>query len=152
MKKLFAFAVVMVCCISLTGCPNTTTNQGKKDSTTSDASKNKGKEGGDKSLKISTNNDSMTIRQGGEENIKVTVNREPASFDEEVHLTFENLPKGVTVSPADGKIAKASNDGTFTVRADEGAGEVSNHAVTIKAKSGDTTASHGIKMSIKKKS
>jgi len=152
MKKFFAFVVVMACCISLTGCPNTTSNQGKKDSAGTDASKNKGKEGGDHSLEIKTNNDSITLKQGEQENIKVTVTRKPASWDEEVHVKFENLPKGVTVAPEDGKIAKASNDGTFTLTATADAGEVSNHAATLKVSSGETTASHGIKISVKKKS
>jgi len=149
MRKLVASIALTAVCVILTGCPNTSTNQGAKDNPNKD---NKGKAGGENVLEVKTNHDSLTLKQGDSSDLKVTVTRKPASWDEDVTITFENLPKGVTVAPADGKISKASTEGTFTLTAAADAGEVSNHETTLKAKSGDKTVSHGVKISVKKKS
>src|SRR5947209_7191219 len=103
MKKLVPFVIVALCCIWLTGCPSTTSS-GKK--TTDQAGKTPGTTGGEHVLKISATG-SLTIKQGESNTVNVTVTREPASWDEDVTITFKNLPKGVT-GPTDGKISKAS--------------------------------------------
>jgi hypothetical protein len=146
MKKLMACSIVVVCCLSLTGCPNLSTSQSSKDNP-----QTKGKEGGDHVLKVKTNHDSYTLKQGETTDVKVTVTREPISWDEDVRITFEKLPKGVTVTPVDGKISKASTDGTFTLSAASDAGEVSDQGTVVDAKSGDKTTTHAIRLTIKKK-
>jgi len=154
MKKLVAFLTVPLLCVALTGCPSTSTNQGTKDNppkaNKNNTNTNTNTADGEKSLEVKAP-DSVTLKQGDSENVKISVTRKPASFDEDVHITFEGLPTGVTVAPADGKISKASNDGTFTLRAADDAGEVSNAGAKIVAKSGDKTVNHNLSVTIKKK-
>jgi hypothetical protein len=145
MKRLAAFVVVLVCSIALTGCPNNATSPTPKDQ-----AQNKGKVGGEHVLKVKTNHESLSIKEGDKTEIKVTLTREPASWDEDASITFKNLPKGVTAS--DGKISKASGDGTFVLAAAVDAPEVDNHAAIVEARSGDKTVDAPLKITIKKAS
>jgi hypothetical protein len=144
MKKLLAFVVVAVCCVWLTGCPSSSTSPIPKAQIP-----NSGREGGVHVLKVSTNHESLTIREGSTADVKVSVTREPSSWDDDVNIVFKNLPKGVT-APADAKISKASKDGTFTLKAAGDAETVQNHGVMIEATSGDKTVEHPINITVKK--
>jgi hypothetical protein len=144
MKRLAAGVVVLVCCLALTGCPPNTSSPTPKDQ-----SKDKGAVGGEHVLKIKLNHESLSIRQGEQAEVKVTVTREPKTWDEDVTISFKNLPKGV-MAPPDGKISKASTEGTFVLGIAGDAPEVDNHAAIVEAKSGDKTSDSPLRITIKK--
>jgi hypothetical protein len=146
MKRVMVLGIVVIWCASLTGCPENSTSQSNRNNP-----QPKGKEGGEHVLKVKTNHDNYTVKQGDQTEVKVSITREPPTWDEEVRITFDKLPKGVTVTPAEGKIGKAGTDATFTLAAAPDAGDVNNAAALIEAKSGDKTATDAIKVTVKKK-
>jgi hypothetical protein len=144
MKKVVALVVVLVCCVTITGCPD-------KKATTTDAKKDQADKGkGAKGLTVNTNKDSYTVKQGEQVDVEVTVNRE--GFDDDVTITFDKLPKGVTAPPpADTVLKKGTTKADYNLKAADDAPEVDNHGIIVEAKGGGKEATHAIKLTVKKK-
>jgi hypothetical protein len=143
MKKLVALVVALVFCVTVTGCPD------KKTATTDAKKEHKDQGKGTTGLSLTLSKDSVSIEQGKTAEVDVTINR--TGFDEDVTITFKNLPKGVT-GPADAKIAKGSTKGSYNLTAAADAEPVDNHAVTVEGKGGGKEADAALKVTVKKKS
>jgi hypothetical protein len=92
---------------------------------------------------------SHSIKQDSTAEVKVSITRK--SYEGDVKVTFENLPKGVTLSEKGDTIAKGKDSATFTLKAAKDAPPVADHAVTVKASGGDKTAEGTLKLTVKGK-
>jgi uncharacterized membrane protein len=59
---------------------------------------------------------STTLKQGESKNVSISLNR-GKDFDEDVTLSFENLPKGVTIDPSKPKIGAGDKEAKLTLKA-----------------------------------
>jgi hypothetical protein len=79
-----------------------------------------------------------SITQGDTTKIKVSVSRK--NFNDPVEITFDQLPEGVTIAEETKTIAKDADSTHFTLKADEKAKPVQNHAVKLSASGGGMKA------------
>jgi len=93
----------------------------------------------------------VTIKRGDTNQVTVSIDR--TNFRDAVSVSFDNLPKGVTVQDRDSKIATGDNSGKFTLKADDNAELVTNHEakVTVTGPSG-IKVTEPFKVTVKDKS
>jgi hypothetical protein len=72
---------------------------------------------------------STKITQGESKNIKISLHR-GKNFDQDVKLSFTNVPKGVTIEPADPAIKTSDTETTITVKAADDAA-VGDHTISV---------------------
>lgn len=101
---------------------------------------------GGKELKLTPPTD-QTIKQGGTEKITVKVSR--TGFDDDVAISFGQLPEGVTVAGDDHKIIRGESSKEFTLTATATAPEKQGHVVKVTAKHGDMSTSSEFKLNVK---
>lgn len=75
----------------------------------------------------------VTIQRGGTAQVKVAIERK--NLTGEVSFDFDNLPKGVTVTDKDKKLA--GNEAAYTLNASDSAELVAKHQVKVTAKAPD---------------
>lgn len=71
----------------------------------------------------------QTLTKGTPNQVMITINRD--NFRDEVSVSFDNLPQGVTVQDKDKKIANGDSTASFTLLADANAALVQNHEVRV---------------------
>ena len=89
------------------------------------------------------------LKQGESKLVKITIDRDK-TFDQDVALSFEKFPKGITVEPAAGVIKSGESEArlTFQAAADAGLGEFE---VKITGRSANVPdATHGFKFTVAK--
>jgi hypothetical protein len=70
----------------------------------------------DNTFTLSTPTLATSITQGENKNVTIGINR-GTNFQEDVTLKFDGMPKGVTVDPANPKIAKSDTEAKVTLKA-----------------------------------
>jgi uncharacterized membrane protein len=90
------------------------------------------------------------VRQGESDTVDISLNR-GRDFDEDVTLSFDNLPKGVTIDPASPKIKASDKKVTITVKAapDAALGEFSINVLARPSKGND--AKNKLKITVAEK-
>jgi hypothetical protein len=90
------------------------------------------------------------LKQGQAREVAISVKR-GRNFDEDVAVTFEDLPRGVTVEPAAPVIKHGDGEARVTVKAadDAGPGDFTAKVVGHTAKGKDAT--HDLKITVAKK-
>lgn len=132
--KWLSFIVVAAVVVGLAGCTGETGTVKGKDK---------------KEFSLTTPTDT-TIKQGETKEITVSVNRK--NFDEDIDLTFDDLPSGVTIKEGDKKVAKANSKATFNLVAADDATPKDGHVVKVSGKSGDMKVGPlEFKVNVKKK-
>jgi hypothetical protein len=102
----------------------------------------------DNSFSLSTS--SLTLKQGEAKETSISIKR-GTDFDQDVTITFENLPKGVTVSPAEPVIKHGDKEAKFKVEAKDDAA-LDDHKITVKGSPAKgPAATNEIKLTVKKK-
>jgi regulation of enolase protein 1 (concanavalin A-like superfamily) len=136
MVKWASMVALAALVVGLAGCKTDPTNKGTVKGT------------GGKELSLTPPSDT-TVKAGTEtEKIAVRVGR--TQFDEDVTISFDQLPTGVSIKEDDLKIAKGATSREFTVAVKADAPEVSGQAVKVTAKSGDMSVTREFKMNVKK--
>ena len=131
--KWTAFALVAALAVGVVGCGEKGTVQGKDD----------------KKLTL-TAPANTSIKQGGTETVTVKIKRE--HFDEPVTVSFDNLPKGVSVKETDMKFDKGATERKFTLEAKDDATVEDGQEVKVTAKGpGDLKITEPFKLDVKKK-
>jgi len=93
---------------------------------------------GGKKLKLSVPATSTTVRQG--ETAPITIKVTKQNFDDDVKLTFSQLPEGVKIKESNTKIDKGGKEATFHLEADAKAKLQDGHKATVSATGGGMTA------------
>jgi len=152
-KKLFGLMVALGFVFAVVGCSGddkktetkkTETKTEKKDDKTETKKEtketketkkedDKKDDKGAKSISVTGPKDAIEAKQG--ETTKVTLDLTRTGFDEDVDVTFSDLPAGVTVKEKETKIAKGSKNVTVTLDVAKDAKEGS-HTVKYTAKGG----------------
>jgi hypothetical protein len=89
-----------------------------------------------------------SIRADNTEPVTVKITRD--KFDDDVVITFEDLPKGVTVEGgAKQTISKGSSEKTYTLKADKNAPGKAGQVVKVHASFGDLKADGSFKLDVK---
>jgi hypothetical protein len=133
MKRLALLTVTAAAFLVVVGCEKTTV---------------KGSEGKALTLTAPSN---QTIRQTEDNSVKVGITR--TKFSDPVTIKFENLPKGVTCTDKDPRIASDSTYANFTLHAAADAPPVDDHAVTVIAEGPEgMRARENFKVTVKSKS
>jgi uncharacterized membrane protein len=102
----------------------------------------------DNSFSLSTS--SLTLKQGEAKETSISIKR-GTNFDQDVTITFENLPKWVTVSPTEPVIKHGDKEVKFKVEAKDDAA-LDDHTITVKGSPGKgPAATNEIKLTVKKK-
>jgi hypothetical protein len=93
---------------------------------------------------------STKIKQGEAKEVTVGISR-GKNFDEDVALSFDNLPKGVTVEPAGATIKHGDKDAKLTIKAadDAALGDFTVKVTGHPQKGGDAT--NEIKLTVQQK-
>ena len=100
---------------------------------------------GGKTLSVDKPSD-VTIKAGDKKDVKISIKRN--GFKEPVSVTFEDLPKGVTLVDEGKKIGADETSGTFRFNADPDA-KPGEKLVKVVVKGGDTTVPTDFKMTVK---
>jgi len=82
---------------------------------------------------------STKVKQGEATTAKISISR-GKNFDEDVALTFTNVPKGVTMNPANMTIARNEKEGTIEIHA---ADDAALGDFTVKVTGHPTTGADG---------
>lgn len=117
MQKLALCALVTVSFVFLGGCKHSTVEG----------------TGGKKLTLVKPAN--QTIKRGDTNQVTVGVTR--SNFSDDVTISFDNLPQGVSVVDKEKKIAGSDNTATYTLKADANAALVTNHEVKVTASGPD---------------
>jgi hypothetical protein len=91
-----------------------------------------------------------TLKQGDKTDITIKLDRGKKSEDD-VAISFSDLPKGVTVSPESGTIAKGKTEMKFTLTAAKDAPVAEGKEAKVTAKGGDIEKDARLKITVKKK-
>jgi len=86
----------------------------------------------DNAFKLDPPNLETNINQGERKNVEIGINR-GNNFDQDVRLSFENLPKGVKVEPASPVIKAGDKSANVMVEVAKDAA-VGHHTITVKGK------------------
>jgi hypothetical protein len=73
----------------------------------------------------------VKLTQGEAKNATISLRR-GKNFDQDVKLHFENVPKGITIEPANPTIARSETDAKLNMRAADDA-PVGDHTITVSA-------------------
>ena len=122
--KWMTLVLAAMLAVTLVGC-----GEDKKDK---DKDKGTAKGSGDKELTLTPPGET-TITQGKKEDVTVKITRK--DFDEDVTVSFSDLPKGVSVLDTDMKIEKGKTDKKFSLEAKDDATE-GTHTAKVSAKGG----------------
>jgi predicted small lipoprotein YifL len=145
MKKTLA-AFLIVSLTALAGCGDKGTPGGP--GATSPTNKDPMFGQKDNSFTLSTS--SITLKQGEEKETSIGIKR-GTNFDQDVTITFDNLPKGVTVTPAEPVIKHGDKEAKFKVQAKDDA-SLDDHMISVKGSpSKGPAATNEIKLTVKKK-
>lgn len=104
----------------------------------------------DETFTLDVPNVATTIKQGEAKQVGIDIRR-GTNFGEDVALSFEGVPKGVTIDPAGPAIKKADTGAKFTVKA---ADDAALGDFTIKVKGTPTkgaSATNEFKITVEKK-
>lgn len=74
----------------------------------------------DETFKLDVPNLSTSIKQGEMKKVKIGITR-GKNFGEDVHLKFDNVPKGVTLEPASPTIKASDKEQEITIKAGDDA-------------------------------
>jgi hypothetical protein len=91
----------------------------------------------------------QTLTRGQTNKVMITVTRD--KITDPLDVTFENLPKGVSVVESSPKIAANENIVNFTLKAEPDADLVTNHEVKATIGHGDMKVSDTFKVTVKEK-
>lgn len=120
---LFAAALITV-----VGCESKSTTGGPGATRTTDRQASVGQS--NETFTLDVPNLATTVKQGEAKQIGIDIRR-GTNFGEDVTLSFDNLPKGVTIDPPSPSIKKGETGAKFNVRAAE---EAALGDFTVKAK------------------
>jgi hypothetical protein len=95
---------------------------------------------GEGTFSIDVPNLSTKLAQGESKNVTVDMRR-GKNFDQEAKLSFQNLPKGITIDPANPTIARSETEAKLTIRAADDA-PVGDHTVGVTAQPSTGPAAH----------
>ena len=91
----------------------------------------------------------QTMKRGEKNKVMVAVTR--TNINDPLDVTFENLPKGVTVEEKDKKIATNENSVNYSLMAAADADLVTNHEVKVTVSHGDIKVADTFKLTVKEK-
>jgi hypothetical protein len=110
--KHFLSSILLAGLITMAGCGDSTT--GGPDAKVKDSNRPVTNTGGG-TFTLSNSPDSMSVKQGEAKAFTVSINRKD-NFQEDVRLSFEQLPKGVIVDPANPIIKHGDKEVKFTIK------------------------------------
>ncbi|HZT80227.1 MAG TPA: hypothetical protein VFA26_08395 [Gemmataceae bacterium] len=143
MKNLLAFTAVAAL-VAFAGCNNTP--PGGPGAT----NKNNGVGTPENSFKLSLPETSTAVKQGEKQTAKIGISR-GKNFDQDVTLSFDNLPQGVTITPAHPVLKAGEKDVTLSVEAarDAALGDFTINVTGKPAREGAATTG-SFKVTVKK--
>jgi uncharacterized membrane protein len=150
MHRTTAISLTLVGLLAITGCPAKSEKVGGPGAT-DPANRDKKTPGTpEQAFTLDVPNLATDIKQGESKVVTISINR-GKNFDQDVTLSFENTPKGLSVDPARPVLKKGEKEVTFTIKAADDAA-LGTHV--IKVAGTPTTgpaANNEFKVSVEKK-